>query len=81
LVMLNPGAPLPAVTDNIMSAAVRANFSAVFVDNLDKSASANQRFNLDLNHWFFALNPAQISITPTELPQNKEWGGTFDPLQ
>jgi len=81
LVMLNQTAPLPAPTDNILSASVRANFSAVFLENLDRSVSANQKYNLDLNHWFFALNPAQISISPAELPQNKEWGGTFDPLQ
>lgn len=81
LVMLNPSAPLPAVTDNIMSATVRANFSAVFLENVDRSTSANQKFNLDLNHWFFALNPTQISQVPTMLPQNIEWGGTFDPLQ
>ena len=79
--MLNAGAPLPSNTDNIMTAAVRANFSAVLVDNLDQSASANQKYNLSLNHWFFALNPTQISIEPTNLPQNIEWGGTFDPLQ
>lgn len=79
--MLNKGATLPANTDNIMTAAVRSKFSAVVVENLDKTASANQTYNLSLNHWFNSLNPAQISIVPAELPQNKEWGGSFDPLQ
>lgn len=79
--MLNVGAPYPSNTDNIMTASVRANFSAVLVDNLDQSISANQKFNLSLNHWFYALNPAQVSIESTVLQQNNEWGGTFDPLQ
>lgn len=81
LLMLNKGQALPSNTDNIMNAAVRAKFSAVIVENLDKTASADQTYNLSLTHWFNSLNPAQISITPDELPQNKEWGGTFDPLQ
>jgi len=64
-------------TDNIMNAAVRAKFSAVILENLDKT----QNYNLNLNHWFYAIPPSQISIEPDKLPQNKEWGGTFDPLQ
>jgi hypothetical protein len=79
--MLNKGEALPGNTDNIMTAAVRSKFSAVIVENLDKTASANQTYNLDLNHWFNSLHPAQISIEPDQLPQNKEWGGPFDPLQ
>lgn len=79
--MLNQGAPLPSNTDNIMDPAVRANFSAVLIENLDRSPSADQHFNLDLDHWFYALNPAQISVEPDMLPQNKEWGGSFDPLE
>lgn len=64
-----------------MNAAVRTKFSAVVIENLDKTASANQFYKLSLKHWFNSLNPAQISIEPDQLPQNKEWGGTFDPLQ
>ncbi|WP_140939376.1 RagB/SusD family nutrient uptake outer membrane protein [Sphingobacterium lumbrici] len=78
--MLNQGEALPGNTDNIMTASVRSKFSAVIVSNLDKTASADHSYNLSLNHWFNSLNPAQISIVPDELPQNKEWGGTFDPL-
>jgi hypothetical protein len=51
----------------------------VYVDNLD--GSANYKYNLDLNHWFYPLNPAQVSLEPTVLQQNNEWGGSFDPLQ
>lgn len=79
LITLNPGAPTPAPTDNILTPAVRANFSATYVENIDFDPAI--RFNFDLNHWFYALNPAQISIEPDMLPQNKEWGGSFDPLQ
>ena len=79
--ILNKGEALHSNTDNIMTASVRSKFSVVIVENLDKTASANQSYNLSLNHWFNALNQAQISIIPTQLPQNKEWGGTFDPLQ
>ncbi|PUV26167.1 RagB/SusD family nutrient uptake outer membrane protein [Sphingobacterium athyrii] len=81
LLMLNKGQALPGNTDNIMNAAVRTKFSAVVIENLDKTASANQFYKLSLKHWFNSLNPAQISIEPDQLPQNKEWGGTFDPLQ
>jgi hypothetical protein len=81
ILMLNPGATLPSSTDNIMNPAVRANFSFVCVNNMDINKTSSQVYNLDLNHWFMALNPAQISIEPDMLPQNNEWGGTFDPLQ
>ncbi|WP_316838208.1 RagB/SusD family nutrient uptake outer membrane protein [Pedobacter nutrimenti] len=81
LLMLNKGQALPGNTDNIMTASVRTKFSAVIVENLDKTASTNQMYNLTLNHWFNSLNPAQISIEPDRLPQNTEWGGSFDPLQ
>ncbi len=79
--MLNQGAQLPANTDNIMDPAVRAKFSAVLVENLDQSSSAVQKYDLNLDHWFYALNPTQISLVPDMLPQNNEWGGSFDPLQ
>ena len=79
LITINQGAPDPAPTDNILTPAVRANFSATYVDNIDFDPSIF--FNLSLTHWFYALNPSQVSIEPNMLPQNNEWGGTFDPLQ
>ncbi|HWW40968.1 RagB/SusD family nutrient uptake outer membrane protein, partial [Pedobacter sp.] len=80
VIILKPGQPLPSPTDNIITdPLVRAKFSAQFVDNLDGDPSFT--FNLTLNHWFYPLNPSQISLEPENLPQNKEWGGTFDPLQ
>jgi hypothetical protein len=66
-------------SDRITTAGVRAKFSANYIDNLDGDASF--KFNLDENHWFFALKPDQISQSKNVLQQNMEWGGTFDPLQ
>ncbi len=65
--------------DNIMTPSVRAKFTANYIDNLD--GDANFKFNLDLNHWFYALPENQISQSKGILQQNKEWGGAFDPLQ
>jgi len=80
VVVINPGQSLPLPTDNIIAQpAVRAKFSAQYVDNSDGDPAFV--FNLDLNHWFFPLDPSQISLEPANLPQNKEWGGSFDPLQ
>jgi hypothetical protein len=80
VIVLKPGQPLPAPSDNIMTnPTVRSKFSAQYVDNLDGDPS--YVFNLDLNHWFYPLSLAQMTLEPANLPQNKEWGGTFDPLQ
>ncbi|WP_143305958.1 RagB/SusD family nutrient uptake outer membrane protein [Chitinophaga vietnamensis] len=66
-------------TDNIMSAAVRAKFTANYIDNLDGDPAF--KFNLDLHHWFYAIPPSQLSQSKNVLQQNIEWGGSFDPLQ
>ncbi|PSL44692.1 putative outer membrane starch-binding protein [Chitinophaga niastensis] len=66
-------------SDNIMTAAVRAKFTANYIDNLDGDPAF--KFSLDLNHWFYAIPPAQISQSKNVLQQNNEWGGSFDPLQ
>lgn len=65
--------------DNIMTSSVRSKFVANYIDNLDGDDSF--KFNLNLNHWFYALNPSQITQSKSVLLQNNEWGGTFDPLQ
>ncbi|MCD2421851.1 RagB/SusD family nutrient uptake outer membrane protein [Niabella pedocola] len=70
---------LPTPADNIMTASVRAKFTANYIDNLDGDDSF--KFNLDLSHWFYAIPPSQISQSKNILEQNKEWGGNFDPLQ
>lgn len=78
LAVLNTGSTvLPS--DNIMNDVTRAKFKAVFVENLDNDAT--YKFNLDLNHWFYAIPPATISGSKNVITQNAEWGGTFDPLQ
>ncbi|MBC9930588.1 RagB/SusD family nutrient uptake outer membrane protein [Chitinophaga qingshengii] len=66
-------------SDNIMTAAVRARFTANYIDNLDGDPAF--KFNLDLHHWFYAIPPSQISQSKNVLQQNNEWGGAFDPLQ
>jgi SusD family. len=66
-------------SDNIMDVLVRTKFTANYIDNLD--GDPNYRFNLDLKHWFYSLNPSNISQSKNVLLQNVEWGGTFDPLQ
>ncbi|HEY9257254.1 RagB/SusD family nutrient uptake outer membrane protein [Chitinophaga sp.] len=57
----------------------RAKFYAAYITSLD--GDANYKFNFNLNHWFSALNPGQISQSQNKLLQNNEWGGSFDPLQ
>lgn len=76
--VLKPGAPLPTLSETILDPEIRKNFRMDYIDNLDEDP--NCRFNLDLNHWFYALNPNQISQSKNKLEQNKEWGGSFDPL-
>lgn len=69
---------LPLASEKIMDAATRTKLTARYIDNLDGDPSF--KFNLDLNHWFYPLRPSQISQSKGVLQQNKEWGGTFDPL-
>ncbi|HKO80344.1 MAG TPA: RagB/SusD family nutrient uptake outer membrane protein [Chitinophagaceae bacterium] len=66
-------------SETIMNDVTRAKFTAVFKENLDDDPSF--KFNLDLNHWFFAIPPTQISQSKNVITQNNEWGGPFDPLQ
>lgn len=76
--VLNTGAKVvPAET--IMTDTTRAKFTFVLKQNLDDDA--NFKFNLDLNHWFYAIPPTQIAASKNVIIQNSEWGGAFDPLQ
>jgi len=70
---------LPGPYEKITNATTRTKLTARYIDNLDGDPA--YKFNLDLNHWFYALPPSQISQSKNVLLQNKEWGGTFDPLQ
>lgn len=77
--VLKPDAPLPSKSETIIDPEIRKNFRLDYIDNLD--GDPNYYFKLDLNHWFYPLNPNQISQSMNKLEQNNEWGGTFDPLQ
>lgn len=77
--VLKQNESVPALTETIMDPEVRKKFRFDYIDNVDGDDS--YRFNLSLNHWFYALNPSQISQSMNKLEQNKEWGGNFDPLQ
>lgn len=76
--VLKPGSSLPTFDESILDPEVRKRFRMDYIENLD--GDPTYRFNLDLNHWFYALNPGQISQSKNKLEQNVEWGGTFDPL-
>jgi hypothetical protein len=78
-ITLKEGASLPTPSDNILTESVRSKFEAHYIDNLDGDETF--KFNFDLNHWFYAIPPGQISQSKNVLEQNKEWGGSFDPLQ
>ena len=77
--VLKPSAPVPTFSETIWDPEVRKNFRVDYIDNVDGDPS--YYFDLDLNHWFYALNPGQISQSMGKLEQNVEWGGTFDPLE
>jgi hypothetical protein len=76
--VLNTGATV-VPSETILNSTTRAKFTAVFKENLDDDA--NFKFNLDLNHWFYAIPPSQIALSKNVITQNSEWGGAFDPLQ
>lgn len=64
-------------TWNIRDKEVMDKFHLVYVDNMDRSDDFT--FNYDLEHWFWPINKEGMDRNP-KLVQNKEWGGTFDPL-
>lgn len=77
--VLKSNAPLPSKSETILDPEIRKNFRLDYIENLDGDPS--YFFNLSFNHWFYALSPNQISQSMNKLEQNKEWGGSFDPLQ
>ncbi|SDE10641.1 RagB/SusD family nutrient uptake outer membrane protein [Niabella drilacis] len=78
-ITIKEGEPMVTPNDVMTTPSVRAKFTANYIDNLDGDPA--YKYNLDLNHWFNALPANQISQSKNVLTQNKEWGGTFDPLQ
>lgn len=77
--VLKPGVSVPTISETIWDPEVRKRFRVDYIDNVD--GAPGYYFNLDLNHWFYALKPSQISQSMGKLEQNVEWGGTFDPLE
>lgn len=65
-------------TSEITDPEIRSKFRAVFIENLD--GGEQYAFNYDLNHWFYPIAKNDLDRNSL-LEQNKEWGGSFDPLQ
>lgn len=65
-------------TSEITHPEVRSKFHAVLIENLD--GGEQYTFNYDQNHWFYPIAKNDLDRN-SYLEQNKEWGGTFDPLQ
>lgn len=63
---------------SILDPIVRSNFQAEYIDNLD--GKSNYKYALSLNHWFFPIAQGDLDKN-SQLEQNNEWDGTFDPLQ
>jgi hypothetical protein len=76
-VVLNNGQSI-SYTDDITDPNVRNKFSAVYIPNLD--FSSNYKYNLSLTHWFYPIAQNDLDRN-SNLQQNNEWGGSFDPLQ
>lgn len=66
-------------TSDMKDAATRAKFKLVYIQSFDGDP-ALFKFNLDMNHWFYAININDINRNK-KIEQNNEWGGTFDPLK
>lgn len=56
---------------------VMKKFHVEYIDNL--GGTDTYTFNYDLNHWFWPISRGDIEKN-AKIQQNKEWGGTFDPL-
>lgn len=62
---------------DMYDADTRKLFRLEYVENLD--GDKQYQFNLDLNHWFYPVHQ-EVLDRNSKIEQNKEWGGTFDPL-
>lgn len=56
---------------------LRKMFRFDYIECLD--GAPEYKYNLDLNHWFYPIKQDDLDRN-SKLQQNKEWGGTFDPL-
>lgn len=75
LMYLKPGAATPVITDNIYDSAIWSRFTPKLIDNIDSPYT----FNLLDKYYFYAIPKTHLDKN-VNLEQNKDWGGTFDPL-
>lgn len=73
---LKPGAQPPAISDNIYDPAVWSKWSPKIIDNIEGTFT----FNVLDKYYFYGI-PKEHLDKNAKLEQNKDWGGTFDPLQ
>ena len=64
-------------TKDMYDSEVRKLFKIVYIKNVD--GDENYQFNLPLDKWFSPISRESLDKN-SKLIQNKEWGGTFDPL-
>lgn len=75
LMYLKPSAQIPLITDNIYDSAIWSRFTPKIVENIENPYT----FNLLDKYYFYAIPKGHLDRN-VNLEQNKDWGGTFDPL-
>ncbi len=73
---LKPGAQAPTISDNIYDPAVWSRFTPKIIENIEGTYT----FNLPDKYYFYGIPKTHLDKN-ANLEQNKEWGGSFDPLQ
>ncbi len=76
LMYLKPGAQIPLISDNIYDPTIWSRFTPKIIDNIDNP----YKFNVSDKYYFYAIPKTHLDKN-ANLEQNKDWGGTFDPLQ
>lgn len=64
-------------TSDMSDPAVRKMFRFDYIENLDRTET--DFFNLNEKYMFYPIHKEVIDRN-SKIEQNKEWGGTFDPL-
>lgn len=65
-------------TKDMFNPEVRKLFRFDYIECVD--GDKQYKFNMDENHWFSPIKKDDLDRN-SKLEQNKEWGGTFDPLK
>lgn len=76
LMWMKPGAAVPIISDDIYDPTVWSRFTPKIIDNID----APYTYNVLDKYYFYAIPKTHLDKN-ANLLQNKDWGGTFDPLQ